>query len=380
MVFLLISLFIVTTTAANGPDFRVYWSSVAAMLRGERLYSVARDGIMVFKYPVWIAPLFAPFALLEWDWARRFWGLLEAACFLLVTLDLRKNSRLAPAQFSFILLLFYGLLSVHAFNGQVSLIFLAVAWFGLRSQSPWNESGSAFILSAKIFTLFPMLGWLQRAERPLLPRALALAFRTAALAIPLSVVPFMLTSEPGSQLLHQWTEAMGPGRDPQTHAVIIGMQGIEAQGLGSAIVRLFSIPPDLAWATTSLSLVIFASVGAYWWRRSRRLELQAAWAGWIALTAVVQPLAGFHSFVLVLPLAIVCWEMALQTGRSGFKGAALIGLLFVTALTQKTLGASIGTAFQLISIKSIGVLVLTETLVRARATLPSVRIVGSQNL
>src|SRR4051812_24477778 len=68
---------LIRDTAENGHDFTVFWRSARLVLDGQPLYSVARDGAMVFKYPPWILPSLLPLALLPLDLAKILWGFVE---------------------------------------------------------------------------------------------------------------------------------------------------------------------------------------------------------------------------------------------------------------------------------------------------------------
>lgn len=152
---------ITMNTARNGPDFSVYWRTAHFFLEGDPVYSATRDGIMTFKYPPWIFPLFLPFGLLSLTVAKLIWGEIEALALLYIIFWLQKRAKLSVI--AVCLLCFSGIWTVHAFDGQVSLPLTAcaLALFSVFRDNTRNSKSFllAYLLSTKIFTMFPFLGF-----------------------------------------------------------------------------------------------------------------------------------------------------------------------------------------------------------------------------
>ena len=367
----LVGILMWVNTARNGPDFTVYWKSVRLMMEGEPLYSVARDGIMVFKYPPWIAPFFIPFSLISFDAARIAWGALEFVSLFAVTGWLIRKMQVSSWVASFAMLTFLGIWQVHAFNGQVSLPIAALSVW-LFEASEFNEataskgcvhslSGKAGLfltLSTKIVSLFPLLGYWRGYLKP---RVILLC---TAILIGLSQPVFMFSKENWKEVLRAWISAMGPGVNPVTGEPLITVRGREAQGLVSGLFRVFNLPYN-ASVLIAISTVVLAAVLAWFWtRHSKQLDSREQFAGWLALGVTVQPLAGFHAFAMAFPLAVIALDRAWKSRNRVMIALSISGVLSVAAITHKTTGA-FGAALEVISIKSIGVLILCWVLVTA---------------
>jgi hypothetical protein len=121
-------------------------------------------------------------------------------------------------------------------------------------------------------------------------------------------------------------------------------------------------------------LTIAISIAVLWGNLSTDLSQNKAWAGWLALTATIQPLAGFHSFVLAIPLAALAIDSAFdvslpRTVKRNQQILAVSGLLATTVITQKV--GPIGQALQAASVKSWGVLMLLASLLVSPKSRPS---------
>ncbi len=348
-------------TAKNGPDFAVYWKSVRLMLEGEPLYSVARDGIMVFKYPPWIAPFFIPFSLMSFDGARVAWGAIEFFSLLALSDWVIRKAHVGAQTASFVMLLFLGIWQVHAFNGQVSLPIAALSvWLfemsdiqGSRKsfRSVAGKVGLFLALSTKIVSLFPLLGYL----RPYLKLRVILI--CPAVLITLSQLIFCFSKESWIEVLRSWATAMGPGVHPVTGEPLITVSGREAQGLVSGLFKVFNLPYNATALIAACTLVVAAVLAWAWSSRSKNIGAREQFAGWLALGVTAQPLAGFHAFAMAFPLAVIAMDRAWKSRERRTIGFSLFGVLAISVMTQKTMG-SLGSVLEMISIKSLGVLIL----------------------
>lgn len=345
---IVIAILMTVNTAKNGPDFHVYWNSVRLMLQGDPLYSPARDGVMVFKYPPWIAPAFIPFALMPEAVAKALWGLVQAWSLLYVVKWLLVTVRARAEVIATALVCFIGIFQVHAFNGQVSLPILALAIYMFERHNRFSMRLKMFwVLSTKVVSLFPLFG----LAREFLQWRMVLA--VVALLVGLSLPPLLLSRAPASEVLSDWIQSMGPGIDPATGQALITVKGREAQGLASAVFRVFDLPYDSSGLLIAVTGALVFALAIGWHYFSRRLSSEKKWAGWLALSVLVQPLAGFHAFALAFPLAVLALDST---------WFALPAVLAVSAMTSKTLG-DFGAALEFVSIKSIGVLLLAGALI-----------------
>ena len=346
------------TTVANGLDFEVYWRTVHAVFSGDPIYSLQREGNMVFKYPPWILPLFLPFAVLPLYWAKAAWGVFQGVALILVVRRLHV-AKVSQRVLLGVFLSFAGIWTNHAYLGQVALPMLAAA-VCLDKVFLEGSRGTRFqlliwSLSTKILSLFPVLGfqWKRRDLRPILITAVIFAGLT---------LPFIIATGNGPfEILHSWTHSATSGATPIA-GVHVTVAGREAQGFPSFIFRVFHLNEN------NIPLVLLvcsfcAGVLATFWRWAQsRLEPNESWAGWLALTATVQPLAGYYSFCLAFPLAVYAMDRAVRSRRVLQISLPVLGITMICALTRKTLGDEAGRFVETISIKSWGVLFCAGTL------------------
>ncbi len=64
------SVSLIRSAHSQGIDFEVFWKAARYLIEGKSLYSVERDGGMVFKYPPWVATFFIPFGFLSLSLAK----------------------------------------------------------------------------------------------------------------------------------------------------------------------------------------------------------------------------------------------------------------------------------------------------------------------
>jgi len=339
-------------TWSHGDDFEVFWRASRSLLAGEPIYSVALFGNMVFKYPPWILPVFLPFAALPLAAAKIAYGLVQSASLVYVARWLLQR-RVSPGMLAGLLVAFGGVILVHANVGQVTLPLLAVA-LGLQNvyiarESGWKLSALTWALSAKLFTAFPLLG-LDWSKRALWKGALITTFALVLLSLPVIALSY------GFDVIgtaKAWVEAMFSG----TQLIAgkrIGFTTRECQGFPGLLLRLLPLNEENRVHVMAATLVPVVAMFAGWKYAITRLRLsrEDQWLGWLALMPVVQPLAWFHFFWFVFPVA----ALAMARGDRRTRMVAAIGVLLVAAVTEKTLG-SVGSALEMASIKSWGTLV-----------------------
>lgn len=339
----------------HGRDFEVFWNTGRHILNQEPIYSVHRDGYRVFKYPPFTALFFVPFALLPLSIAKFFWGVLQ--CLSLFAVFDWVKVRCSRPQGAWVgFLVFWGLWRVHAMDGQISLLMLALA---LTANSKPIERLTTRVsvvftaLSLKIFSAFALLGlkWNRRSVQVVL--------LYLGIAGGLSLLVSLWVGEGG--ILGPWLQALSEGQEILGEA---GVRGKYNQGLPALFLRALDASQihwhlDL-WVTG----MVAGLLAGFWWQHSKKMSFEAAWVGWLALVPVVHPLPFWYSFVFVFPLAVLCIDRAFfdrarvpGNFRRSFRILTFMGVAGVAAITSKTLGP-IGAVLELASIKSVSTLLL----------------------
>ena len=341
-------------TAYQGQDFEVCWKAVHHLLSGEPVYDLIRDGAMVYKYPPWIVTVFLPLGFLSVVTAKWIWGVIEllSLAYVVKWLLRRGYSKRVTASVGFA---FWGIWAVHFMDGQISLTILAlILWAFDRRQL----TVGIWALSSKVFSGFSLLGFpgfLKVSPKQLLLIGLVLCGLSAPAV-------FVAPGHSPVSLFHSWSVAASSGGllfDGEK------VRGRDNQGMPAMILRTLGIKA----ANTNADLLFFficaLGLGAYWGLRSKALNEDERWLGWIALSTVVHPLAWFHYFVLAFPLAVVSIDAAMKTKNRRMIITGLIALAMVALVTRKTLGYT-GERMELYSIKSWGVLLFLDLIVMLR--------------
>lgn len=344
-------------TAKNGSDFFVYWRTAKYFFDGGPVYSSARDGIMTFKYPPWILPLFLPFGVLSLSTAKLIWGVLEAAALIFMVVWLQRRVNLCVLAVCFIA--FSGIWTVHAFDGQVSLPLAActLALFDVFKNNLRNGKGLllAYLLSIKIFTLFPFVGFKWK-------KGDVMWIGTLISLLTLCSLPAIFVHHGDlSALLTQYKIATGPGIDAVGNAQIT-ILGDQAQGFASLVFRVAHLDYRNQFLIILCCVLLMVCLGLFWRLKASKLPSDIQWAGWLALTATLQPLAGFHTFALAFPVAALSLDFSIKMKSISYTFMSTVGILMIAAINRKTLGG-IGEALQFISIKSWGALLCCTLLV-----------------
>ncbi|HUP58308.1 MAG TPA: glycosyltransferase 87 family protein [Bdellovibrionota bacterium] len=337
------------TTYYNGHDFEVFWRTAQAWLGGQDPYSLNHPRGMVFKYPPWTLPLFAPLALLPLPAAKVLWALLTAASLGASGLWLRRRARADWPAIVGVGIAFWGLWAVHALDGQIALPMLAAALWLWTPELPsaWRTVALAWVLSFKIFTVLPLFHY--RLDR----RGWATIGASGAF--------FVLVSSPK---LGSWIAAAGSGGE------LLGeehVRGAFNPSFTATILSWSGIPANTAYADVALAAILAAALGLAWARASRGLEPAERWSGWLALVPAIHPLPWWHLFVFAFPLAALSIDRASTGGGRGARSLAVIGVFLIAAATRKFLGAfglaALGGFFELSAAKSFGIVACAAALV-----------------
>jgi hypothetical protein len=257
---------------------------------------------------------------------------------------------------------------VHALDGQIELPMLCFSlWLGTKINQEngkwrkWKELHFAaifYVLSTKIFTVFPLLEWWNSFLRP------KTLFVILGILMLLSLPAlWVLPTHHFRDLLSVWAATAGKEGNLQLGDKI---RGWENQGVPALVLRIFEVPSSQTSADIWTSLVIGLGFGYAWHKISRNYRFFLRWVGWLGLTPVVHPLAWIHLFVFTFPLAAVSLEMSwlyFQAERSVW-GLCLsvAGILMIGCITEKTVGP-MGHQLGLASVKSWGTLCCLSALI-----------------
>ena len=353
---LIAAIALVRDTAAQGQDFVVFWRAARQVLHGQPAYDLVRDGAMIYKYPPWVLPVVFPFALLPLELAKVAWGFLQILSLAAAIIWLVTNGVRSTVVF-FVAIVYWGIWAVHALDGQIMLLFLALLlWFGTKKT--WLSALlTIWAATAKIFTAVALVGagsWRLKRGR------FILVF--SALLLLSAPVWFAESDRNPASVVASWVKAAGSG------GVLFAGQkvrGRDNQGFPALVLRTFDVPAENTRADFMAFFFIVATLGFFWWKYSRSLREGERWAGWLALACVAHPLAWFHQFVLTFPLAALSVEKALNSRKRSLVLLSLFGVVFIGAVTRKTFGLKLGQPIELLSIKSIGTVICALALIKA---------------
>jgi alpha-1,2-mannosyltransferase len=360
---------LVRDTLENGHDFQVFWQGARAVLGGESLYSDhGSSSGMVFKYPPWILPVFLPFGLLPLWTAKLVWGLVEVASLGFIVQWVRIYGGCKSAAWLGVFVAYWGLWAVHALDGQIALLLLAIAlwaWIPQVFEKSWTRSAILFFtLSAKIFTVFPLFQ--VRLNLRLFRGLLGIVSLLLFLSVPALLGE---NSDKMVTLFHHWSEAATSGGSRLTTEQIRGRYN---PSLTSLILRILHVPSQAAWADVGVALLLALLVGSVWKKVSGNLSPLEAWVGWLALTPVIHPLPWWHLFVFSFPLAVISLDRAWTRSNSEYLnpafGCALCGIFLIGLATEKLLGTP-GLLLEIACAKSWGVLLCSISLVLSSSRL-----------
>ncbi len=348
-----LSALLIRNTVSQGQDFEVYWRAAQSMFVGENPYDLAKYGAMVHKYPPWSTMLFLPLGILSMATAKVVWALLQLGSLYALCFWVYSRARVRLGIVFGVALAFWGIWAVHFLDAQVSLIVLALSLFLLSSESVVAQALSGYFLSFKVFPLLALasvfqfkktttwlLCWVGVAGVSAIP---LLYYYHGNVAQILEMIPqWMVAADSGDQLFGLEKTL---GRDNQGLPALL----IKTLGLTKIVAALIA-----AFAATCLQLFL---------QKKAKLQTHEKIAMWLSWTTVIHPLAWFHSFVYVFPLACLVSEKAWVLQKKWTWFAAILSIAAVVAITQKTLGA-VGEYLEFFSIKAFGVIALNVVFTR----------------
>jgi hypothetical protein len=349
----------------DGGDFLVYWRAVHAWVTGAASpYAVIDAAIpgFVFKYPPWILPLFTPFGFMSAVVAKTLWSVLEFGALIY---SIRKLAAMCSRPWIAVVsaLCWWWLWQAQFWSGQITIFMLAMAiWIahmGKERSAP--QAFVAYFFTAKIFSVVTLFGkwrelarlrtWLQIGAWIILATALVLAFYNGG---PVALFQdFVNAAQSGGVSL-----GVGTIRGPINHgftAMILRWLGVASQNTSYDLV---------------LPLVLCVLLGGLWARVSSGLSHAEAWFGWLALGAVIHPLAWDHTFILAYPLGALALDRAVGTKRSDVVLLAAAGIALTALAVPNLIGTEVVKPFDFVGAKSWGVLLSAAALVIAQARAP----------
>ncbi len=330
-----LSTLLVLATLHNSHDFSVYWQAARHALAGDPIYSSARYGKMVFKYPPWILPIFFPFAYMPYEWAKFLWGIGEVSALFFIIWVLAKRYICSPASLLITTLAFWSLWIGHAIDGQITLLMLAIALaFGPAHPASYTA------LSTKLFTIV--------ALEKITPKQLL----TLSFCLLLASAPALWIHK--TSLLIDFYNAAQSGSSLFLPHEITGKYN---QSITGFLLNCAHIPLGTRHAEPIAFLISFLGIGLLYARRLKRCSTNDRFLGWLALAAVLHPLPWYHLFILSFPLA--CRTLTLAGKDKRAQLGAFLSTCAIAIASEKTLGP-LGLFLQNNSCKSFGVLICLE--------------------
>lgn len=344
---------------SNDEDFRVYYRAAHEFAAHANPYAfTAADQGFVFKYLPWFLPLFYPLSHLNWEQGRWAWYGVQLACLVYSLVWIfGKSARIGvPARLTAACAASYWWLwHSHFSAGQFAAVILAVGlWASPARATPLRLAALNLILTSKFFSVLSAFGhW--RAQLRLQALAASLA-----LLLALNVLLLVLSPIPLADLYSSWWHAALSGGEQLKEEAIRGQGN---NGLTVFFMRILQVPASATRVDIGTALGLGALLAVVWARVSRPLRDFERWSGWLALGAVIHPLAWHHSFVVVQPLSTFAVARAWQSGNRGYLGGAILGLACVALLVPQVIGTGLARYAELGSFKAWGTLLSAGILV-----------------
>lgn len=343
---------LIRDTASQGTDFYVFWRAAVSMLTGEPVYSTLRDGPMVIKYPPWTVSFFIPIGFLPFEAAKWVWGIIEVLC-IAYTAKWVSDKGCVKTVWIPVLISFWGIWAVHALDGQCNVVVLAIALFAFnRIERPVYFGLLVWILSMKVFLLFALLGvpW-KKATRNVVWKSFLPKFIFICILLTLPAL-WAHSRWDVFHLIKEWMSAASSG------GVLFDSELIRArqnQGLPAAVLRVLEIPAKEKMWDFAVYFVLAGIFGGLFYKYAKKLGETEKWVTALALSAAIHPLAWFHMYVYVFPLACFATYSAFCIDRSfKMKLAAIVSILLMVILTKKTV-FGFGDFLEIYSGKALGV-------------------------
>jgi hypothetical protein len=353
----------------NDEDFHVYWQAAHRWLTGTNPYAfTAADQGFVFKYPPWLLPLFIPIGLLTFETARVVWYCVEWACIAYAILwCVRQGAK--PRLAVFVAFVFWWMFHAHFSAGQFTLVMLVAAlWTFPRPEGHAGTFGAlgireallAYVLSAKVFSLYTLAGIWRRFLKPG-PWIAGLSLFAVTHLILLAVS----LATGGTSILGTYRAFMTAAASGGAELGAIIVRGQGNHGLTALVLRTLGVDSLSFTADILTSAALAIVLGSIWTRVSGPLSDAERWSGWIGVGLIVHPLAWHHSFVLAYPLCALSLQRTVLSGRKSRIALSLLGACCIGIFIPQVLGKTIVKPLELAGIKSWGVILAATALVLA---------------
>ncbi len=333
------SISLLRSTIAQGSDYFVFWRAGRAILDRTPLYVFDGVGGMIFKYPPWIALLFTPFALFPFEIsAKVVWGLFELLSLYALFYGVKRLYQVQWTALITLAFLYWGIWVVHALDGQIAIPLLSMALISLAlpQQNYKIDVLNGFLLTSKIFTLFPLLFQFKRYcnRQVILGLVLMSAVGSVVVAERTSSLPTFAGRI--EQVMAGWKEAAGSGSKylPAGHT-----RGRKNHSLATFTCRLLEVPAENTQIEVGMSLLFYFIFTVFLFLPSLKFSLQEKALLAFALTPVAHPLPWLHLFAWTFPLAVVVLDLFLKKIKTHQKPSILTTILVVTSLVMITLGS-----------------------------------------
>jgi hypothetical protein len=354
-------------------DFHVYWKAAQDWLSGTQspYYFDASTKGFVFKYPPWSLPIFAPFGMLSFDAAKMAWALVEFFCLIYTVYKIIYFGVRREIAFLVAVTLWW-IWQDHFWSGQLTILLLASAlWItddlskDALKKSPLKLSITAYLFTAKIFSVFTFLGSFKKFLNP----RVIIGTGLFCLIPTLATWFIMREHDPSLSLIGVFQQfaaaAKSGGAELGEHVV----RGQLNHGFTAAILRFFHVDSTQSIYDAAVCIGLTAVFGLIWSRFRSDLTEREYFFGWLALALITHPLAWDHSFILAYPLCAVSLERAVQTRDRRFIALSFFGCACIGLLIPNVIGTEAVKPFEYIAIKSWGVVFSAIALVLSQKTL-----------
>ncbi len=295
-------------------DFLVYWNAARSWLFGTQSpYFISSSmNSFVLKYPPWIIPFFAPFALFPEGAAKFLWCLAN-----LIGIGLAQYwLKLQGISFRLILvttLLFWRFWIVHFNAGQLNLLLLGIVIFAVSSKNRKLRIPLIVLLfTAKIFSAFSLIGIYKKIANKKTLILATLLFSSSTLLV-LTVMNLHGPTISPLQLFHDWFRASTSGGVELGERIVRSSYNV---GFPALIMRVLSVKANQPWADILAAMGVGIILSLTWFHFSKPLKPAEQWLGWISLGVVVHPLAWHHSFAMIYPLFVIAANKALKSRKA----------------------------------------------------------------
>ncbi|MCM0604796.1 MAG: DUF2029 domain-containing protein [Xanthomonadaceae bacterium] len=343
VLFSLALIFLFFDTADNGHDFVVMYRAASSYLHHEPIYSIERDGGMVFKYPPWWIFCFIPYALFPLSVAKALWAATNVGSLVSIFFSLMRLG------FSFFsvsvsVMAFWGIWAVHFIDGQVEVLVLALVLFLLEklnnNKLPKYAAGIVYLMSIKGPSILGAFGVFTKKNILKVGSIFFIVISTVTLIAS-------LTTTHGMNIMSDWKDAASSGSQALEPGKAV--LGRDNQGIPAMVHRVngsFSAHALPELGVNGIVFVLGAVVALYLFSG---LSLIPRTFFWLAAGVVLHPLAWFHLFVWCLPLTVYVVDRA---GKREVNEIWFWFPLLLGAVTARTLG-SFGQSLEFYSFKSL---------------------------